>query len=97
MSAASDLDRALVLYATHPYGVPNRTRAALEAAFEPGQIAELVPRIDALVYEIFAIPIDWAQVQTGAVAARAVRAEFQRRHPEISDEAAAALADYWSF
>ena len=92
----ADLNRALIVFAKHPYGVPDRTRAALAPAFNSDDVDELVPCIDALVDEIFAIPVDWSSNDLAA-ATHAVQAEFQLRHPEITDDAATALANYWSY
>jgi hypothetical protein len=90
-----DLDRALILYARYPGGVSHRGRAALGPAFGPDEVAVLVPMIEALVAEIFAIPVDWNQSDLSVVLH--VQSEFQRRHPEIGEEAARALANYWSY
>jgi hypothetical protein len=92
----ADLNRALILFAKHPYGAPDRTRAALTPAFNSDDVDELAPRIDALVDEIFAIPVDWSGNDLAA-ATRAVQAKFQLHHPEITDDAATALANYWSY
>ena len=88
-----ELDRALILYANHPGGVPDRLSAALEGGFSSEEIAELAPRIRALVTEMFAIPVDWGRCDL-AEASTAVEREFQRRHPELDRSAVQALAKY---
>lgn len=93
---ADKLDRALILYATHPGGVPDRASAALKSDFSSEEVTELAFRIRILVAEMFAIPVDWSQFDL-AEASAVVEREFQRRHPEIDRSAVKALARYWSF
>ena len=64
---------------------------ALAVATSP---EELLHRVEAVVAESLAVPVDWDSLSLGE-AGRFAAAETVRRHPELSDEAGAALA--WNF
>ncbi|SEN58456.1 hypothetical protein [Actinacidiphila rubida] len=53
-------------------------------------------RARAVQSETFTVPVDWDGGGLGELR-DVVRAEIARRHPELSAEAADAIADYWAF
>lgn len=89
-----ELNHAIALYFRH---IPLRVGAApqvFEAEFGAAA-GPLVVRIEALTAEAFAVPVDWANdlAQCGDV----VEAALLREHPELSEESARRIANYWSY
>ncbi|MFI6318358.1 hypothetical protein ACIBG8_12600 [Nonomuraea sp. NPDC050556] len=85
------ISRALVIYLTStPW--PSRNGEAVAQALGP----ELLPALDALVQEMVAIPVDWENhtLESGTAWARE---EMRRRHPDLTDEAVAALGGYFAY
>jgi hypothetical protein len=95
------LSRAVTVYVTtRPYGYPHRDAAALAAEFGQDGAATLKARADALIGEMFAATPPWLEV-SGPMELediyRAVTSSIGERHPELSPEAVAALANYYAY
>jgi hypothetical protein len=73
---------------------PRTDAAAAEAAAIRSGSSPMTSTVEQLVAESLAIPVDWRSASLGD-AGRLVAAEMKRRHPGLSDLAAAALG--WSF
>ena len=85
----------MVLYTGHgAASSPQRDSGALVREFGAESAADLLTSVRDLLAELSAIDVDWSK-HTLASAAQVVRAEFARRHPELTDEALNAM--FWRF
>ena len=86
-----DLDRAILLYLGYgSQSAPVRDRESLQAEFGPYRANALERAVAELVEEISAFQPDWSRdslISAGRLAGELMRS----RHPELSDEAVAAL------
>ena len=97
----AELSRAVTVYVTtRPYGYPRPDASALAAAFGSESAAALRARVDVLIGEMFAATPPWAE-RNGPMEDveiyDAVVSSVGERHPELSPEAVAALANYYTF
>jgi len=89
------LSEALVAYLG--YGrerVPRTDAAAADAAAARNGTPSRLGTVEQLVAESLAVPVEWTRTSLGD-AGRQVGHEMRRRHPQLSDLAAAALG--WNF
>lgn len=71
---------------------PREDEAAVAAL--PGADPQLVSQVKSMVQESVSVPVDWDELSLGD-AGRYVAQEMRRRHPDLTKEAADALA--WNF
>ena len=97
----AEFSRAVTVYVTtRPHGFPHQDAAALAAEFGQEAAAALKARADALIGEMFAATAPWLEVsgpmELGDIQ-RAVMSSTGGRHPELSSDAVAALANYYAY
>ncbi|NMO32763.1 hypothetical protein HG826_04005 [Streptomyces sp. GMY01] len=88
------LSRALRVFVTRePHGFPHLDPDRLEREFGD-VVAELRPRLEALVTEMVALPFQGEDLVAGTRAAEAI---MSARHPELGPDAVATLGFYYSY
>jgi hypothetical protein len=98
-----ELSRAVTVYVTtRPHGFPHQDAAAPAAEFGAESAAALKVRVDALIGEMFAATPPWLETGEPVMLEdsdiyRAVMSTVGLRHPELSPEAVAALANYYTY
>ena len=88
------LSQAIIEYLAKGRSPFPRTDEAAVAAFAGDEAIDLLARVRAIVDEMMAIEVDWS-VSTLSEGGRKAQAQMADRHPELSDDALAAL--YWAF
>lgn len=75
---------------------PGEDYAPLAQRFGASRAPDMASRVEALLKELFRVEVDWSKhsLASGSDEARSVMA---RRHPELTDEALAALDWKFSF
>ena len=101
MTVDAELSRAVTVYVTtRPRGFPHKDASALAGAFGREPAAALQARVDILIGEMFAATPPWAG-KTGPMEEGhiylAVISSMGEQHPELSPEAVAALALYYTY
>ncbi|MGW5354706.1 hypothetical protein ACWERV_29855 [Streptomyces sp. NPDC004031] len=91
------LSRALRLYyAEGLYPTRYRDAAALSETFGEPAVADLLRRIDHVAAEAFDLGRRYDRLALRP-AMRAVTADLRRAHPELSEQALAAVGLYWGY
>ncbi|MEU6285296.1 hypothetical protein [Streptomyces sp. NPDC047028] len=94
MSVDDLLSRAVRLFVTRePLGFPHLDPERLEQEFGD-VVAELRPKLEALLTEMLALPF---QGEDLVAATRAAEATMSARHPELGPDAVAALGFYYGY
>ncbi|GAA2884674.1 hypothetical protein [Microbacterium esteraromaticum] len=92
--AGDTLSRAIVEYLAKGRSAFPKADEAAVVALAGAEAADVLARVRAIVDEMMAIEVDWS-VSTLAEGGRKAHAQMADRHPELSDDALAAL--YWAF
>jgi hypothetical protein len=91
----SELSRGVIAYLQRGQAAsPRADRAAVLATATTTPPEELLQRVEAVVAESLSVAVDWDTLSLGD-AGRLAAHETVQRHPDLSDEAAEALA--WNF
>lgn len=94
---STTLSSAIVIWTGYGHtSWPSRDEARVESAFGTNVATELVPVVRSLEEDFYRSEAHLTAVDLDSMAAEASR-RFKQRHPEVSDEAIAALAWCYTF